>query len=509
MTDSQQHAGSGEEQLERLKRRLEREKSARHQAEALLEERSRELYLANTALAQLAQDLEQRVIERTAELSSEREHAVALAQQDHLTNLLNRRYFNAKLTELCQKLHYRGGRLVVMLIDMDDFKTINDTQGHEGGDFVLCEVARRLGTIAGRGIAARLGGDEFALALTHLPDDAADQQFVADAMAILCQPVDFNGRRLDISTSVGYASIPDHAASMAQLLRYADMALYVSKKQGKGQATGFTNDLRTEADDRRLLELELVLAVERQEIVPWYQPIVDGLTGRTLGVEVLARWHHPYRGLVLPSVFIPIAEERNLLGSMFLQVATKACTEMAQKVKAGELNYLSLNISPKQFKSGNVASVVEQVLTVTDFPATALVLEITEDLIMSDIARAARELAELSQLGVRIALDDFGTGYSNIAALSVLPIQWLKLDRSLTSKLEGSRVGQAIVEAVLQMAAALHIDVVAEGIENRFQAKWLVSAGCRKHQGFFYGRPGPIEELVCVAGAEGSRIAEG
>lgn len=479
-------------------RRLERERSARHQAEALLEERSRELYYANHALEQLAQDLEKRVTERTVELSAEREHALMLAQQDQLTSLLNRRCFTARLTDLCQKARRRRGRLLVMLIDMDDFKAINDTQGHEGGDFVLREVSRRLFALAGSGLAARLGGDEFALALPCLPDEAADAAFAHKLMMALRLPVDFKGRRLNISASIGYTSLPDHAASSSQLLRHADMALYVSKKAGKGQATGFTDDLRAEADERRLLELEMVLAVERQEIQPWYQRIVDGLTGRMLGVEVLSRWHHPYRGLVLPGMFLPIAEERNLLEPMFLQIATRACAEMAPLVHAGKLNYVSLNISPSQFKAGNITATIARILGETGFPATALVVEITEDLIMSDLESAARELAELSRLGVRIALDDFGSGYSNIASLSALPIQWLKLDRSLISNLSGNRVGQAIVEAVLQMAAALHIDVVAEGIETEAQAKWLVAAGCRKHQGFLYGRPGPRDELPDV-----------
>jgi diguanylate cyclase len=487
------------DRLQRIMRRLERERAARHQAEALLEERSRELYYANTALAQLAQELEKRVIERTSELSSEREHAMALAQQDQLTTLLNRRFFTSTLAELCQKARARGGRLVVVLIDMDDFKSINDTQGHEGGDCVLREVSRRLASVVGYGIAARLGGDEFALALSGLQDDAADAAFAYSVIMALREPVDFNGRRLDISASIGYASLPDHAASSAQLLRHADMALYVSKKAGKGRATGFTDDLRAEADERRLLELELILALERREIVPWYQGIVDGLTRRMIGVEVLARWHHPYRGLVLPGVFLPVAEERNLLEAMFLQIATTACAEMAPLVHAGKLNYVSLNISPSQFRAGNITTVIAKILNDTGFPATALVVEITEDLIMSDLVRAGNELAELSRLGIRIALDDFGTGYSNIASLSALPIQWLKLDRSLVSKLGESRVGQAIVEAVLQMASALHIDVVAEGIETDIQSKWLVAAGCRKHQGFLYSRPGPRDDLPCFA----------
>lgn len=501
------HSGDlSDERLARLMRRLERERSARHQAEALLEERSRELYYANAALAQLAQDLEKRVVERTAELSVEREHAMALAQQDQLTTLLNRRCFTSLLTDLCQKVRLRGGRLVVVLIDMDHFKAINDTQGHEGGDFVLREVSRRLALLVGYGVAARLGGDEFALALSDLPDDAADTVFANSVMLALREPVDFNGRQLDISASIGYASLPDHAASSSQLLRHADMALYVSKKLGKGRATGFTDDLRAEADERRLLELELILAVERQEIVPWYQRIVDGRNGRMLGVEVLSRWHHPYRGLVLPGMFLPIAEERNLLEPLFLQIAARACAEMAPMVRAGKLNYVSLNISPSQFKAGNITSTIARILNETSFPATALVVEITEDLIMSDLHRAGRELSELSRLGIRVALDDFGSGYSNIASLSALPIHWIKLDRSLIGKLGDSRVGQAIVEAVLQMAAALHIDVVAEGIETDIQARWLVAAGCHKHQGFLYGRPGPREELPCFTAANEQKM---
>ncbi|THF53850.1 putative bifunctional diguanylate cyclase/phosphodiesterase [Allorhizobium terrae] len=498
-------SGALDDRVERLMRRLEREKSARQQAEALLEERSRELYYANTALAQLAQDLEKRVVARTSELSVEREHAMALAQQDQLTTLLNRRFFTSSLGDLCQKARLRGGRVVVVLVDMDDFKAINDTQGHEGGDIVLREVAQRLSSLVGYGIAARLGGDEFALALSDLPNDMADAVFAQRLIAALNVPVDFNGRKLQISASVGYASMPDHATSSSQLLRHADMALYTSKKAGKGRATGFTDDLRAEADERRLLELELVLAIEKQEIVPWYQTIVDGFTGRTLGVEVLARWHHPYRGLVLPGIFLPLAEERNLLEAIFVQVATKACAEMAPFVAMGKLNYVSLNVSPSQFKTGNITSTIAKILNNTGFPATALVVEITEDLIMSDLGRAASELEELSRLGIRIALDDFGTGYSNIASLSALPIQWIKLDRSLVRKLGENRVGQAIVEAVLQMAAALHIDVVAEGIETEIQSQWLVAAGCRKHQGFLYGRPGPYHELPCFADPTGHK----
>lgn len=483
------------DRIDRLTRRLDREREARRQAEALLEERSRQLYLANCALARQAQELEQRVVQRTAELVQERERALALAQQDQLTGLANRRSFTAVLADACQKRRLNGGRVTVVLIDMDQFKIINDAHGHEAGDVVLREIASRLALACEGGTAARLGGDEFALILDHLPDSEADQAFVGRLGAMLGQPVSFNSRQLDVSASIGYASLPDHAASSTELLRHADLALYVSKKAGLSLATGFDDDLWAEANERRLLELELVLAMDRQEIGPWYQPIVDGANQRVLGVEVLARWHHPYRGLVLPGVFLPLAEERNLLGQLFTQIAMQACTETAPLVRSGKLAYVSINVSPSQFKSGSIAAAVGLILNQTGFPATSLVVEITEDLIMSDLARARRELRELAQLGVRIALDDFGTGYSNISSLSSLPIQWLKLDRSLISRVGDDRVGQVIVQAVLQMAQALSMDVVAEGIETEVQARWLVQAGCRKHQGFLYGRPAPFDEL--------------
>ncbi|MVA34027.1 putative bifunctional diguanylate cyclase/phosphodiesterase [Agrobacterium vitis] len=497
------------DRIDRLTRRLEREREARRQAETLLEARARELYMANCQLARQAEDLEQRVMQRTAELVQERERAMALAQQDQLTGLANRRSFTAVLTDTCQKSRLRGDRITVILVDMDRFKLINDAYGHEAGDAVLREFASRLMVAAGPGTVARLGGDEFALILDHLPDATADHAFVSSFRASLQEPVLFNGKRLEVSASIGYASLPDHAASSTELLRHADMALYVSKKAGLSLATGFDDDLWAEANERRLLELELVLAMDRHEIMPWYQPIVDGASKRILGVEVLARWHHPYRGLVLPGVFLPLAEERNLLDRLFAQVARAACAQTAPLVKAGKLNYVSVNISPSQFKSGNLAMVIASILEQTGFPATALVVEITEDLIMSDMLRAGRELSELSRLGVRVALDDFGTGYSNISSLSSLPIQWLKLDRSLISRVGDDRVGQVIVQAVLQMAQALGIDVVAEGIETEVQARWLVEAGCRKHQGFLYGRPAPLEDLPGFSQPERPSLAAG
>ncbi|MDQ0454569.1 putative bifunctional diguanylate cyclase/phosphodiesterase [Rhizobium paknamense] len=490
MTDDDKQA-----RIERLTRRLERERRARQEAEALLEERARELYLANTELAHLASALEKRVEERTQELVMERERAMALAQQDQLTGIANRRSFTSFLSAACRKAWAHNGRVSVFLLDVDDFKRINDVSGHEAGDAALTEVARRLTPFSGTGQVARLGGDEFALLRHDLKDDAADAKLAAQLVECLKVPFVFGSRTLDISASLGHACLPDQANSSAELLRHADMALFASKKLGRGAATAFSDELRDEAEERRILELELVLALDRGEILPWYQPIVESISGQAKGVEVLARWHHPLRGVVLPSLFLPLAEDRRLLGPLFTQILQRACTELGPLIKAGRLSYVSVNVSPSQFRSGGLSALIQVVLEQTGFPPHALVVEITEDMIMADMSRAARELDELARLGVRVALDDFGTGYSNIASLSRLPINWLKLDRSLIASISNGHVEQAIVRAVLDMARALKIDVVAEGIETAAQAAWLTKAGCMRHQGFYYGRPAPLAVL--------------
>ncbi|WP_051558992.1 putative bifunctional diguanylate cyclase/phosphodiesterase [Allorhizobium undicola] len=486
---------SGQGQMDRLLRRLERERRARAQAETLLEERSRQLYLANHELALLASALEQRVEERTQELVAERERAVALARQDQLTGLANRRNFNDFLSVACSRVWARSGRVSVFLVDVDDFKHINDAHGHEAGDAALTEVARRLSCLSHNGLAARLGGDEFAVVCIDLATEEQEKALAKSIVETLKQPYAFGARSLSIAVSVGHASLPDHANSSAELMRHADMALFASKKAGRATATAFNDDLRDEAEERRLLELELVLALDRGEIVPWYQPIVEGAGRTPKGVEVLARWNHPLRGVVLPSLFLPLAEERKLLGAMFISLFRQACREIGPLISAGKLSYLSVNASPSQFRAGGFAALIQLLLQETGFPPKALVVEITEDVIMTDLTRATREIDELTRLGVRIALDDFGTGYSNIASLSRLPIQWLKLDRSLIARIGDGHVEQAIVRAVLDMARALHIDVVAEGIETERQAEWLISAGCRRHQGYLYGRPTPFDAL--------------
>lgn len=489
-------SATDQQKIARLERRLEREKAARKQAEALLEEKSQALSVANRELAAFAGALEERIIQRTAELTQERERAVSLSRQDLLTGLADRRYHATYLESAVAGALESGHRLAVYLLNVDHFRSINDTLGHAVGDAVLRAVASRLAACPGIDHAARLGGDEFALVATGISDVASAHDLALKMLDTLRQPIVADGRTLDITACIGYGILPDHATTPENLQRFADIALAHAKDHGRSQALGFNEKLRTEVEERRILGAELAQALSCGDILPWFQPIVDTVTGRVAGIEALARWRHPLRGMLSPSLFIPLAEEKNLMEPLFRAMLRRSCQLAAPLVLSGKLSYVSLNASPSQFRTSGLAATVQEVLAETGFPASALVIEITEELVMSNLRTAFRELSQLAKRGVRLALDDFGTGYSNIASLRKLPIDWLKLDRSLLTHVERQPVDQAIVRAVLQMAQGLGVEVIAEGIESKGQADWLSAAGCCRQQGYYYGKPQPFELLL-------------
>lgn len=489
-------AGDGDplDTISRLQRRLERERQARRQAEVLLEEKSRELYMLNRELSLLADDLENRVIERTGELDAERQRALVLAGQDQLTGLANRRRFTALLDEACQRAADGGPPVTLLLLDIDNFRTINETAGNEAGDSVLLRVAQGLARAAGEnGHAARLDGDEFALLLYGQSDTGAVARELSHTLR---EQITVRGRTLDVSCSAGVATAPLDTHVALELQRFAGLALTASREAGRARVTVFDDEIRRRVEDRLVLELELRAAVSTGQIIPWFQPVVDAAQGRVAGAEVLARWNHPLRGIVPPAGFLPVIEELGLMTPMFRSIMTSACTLGAPHVRAGRIDYLSLNVSPEQFLEGSVATVVAEILEATGYPAPALVIEITEEVLMGDTCFFGRELGQLAAMGVRIALDDFGTGYSNIALLRHLPIDWLKLDRSLARDLPESVAGKAIVQAIVQMCQALNLEIVAEGVENEAQSHWLVAQGCQRLQGFYYGRPVPWDDFI-------------
>ncbi len=432
---------------------------------------------------------------RVAELETERGLTLRLAQTDSLTGLVNRGAFT---TELCQRLETaraKGRRLALFVVDLDRFKQLNDTLGHHAGDLFLAEIGERLRCDCGAGeLVARLGGDEFALIA-----DAGDGDISGRAerlLALLTQPHIIYGRAVSPGASVGVAVFPDDAGDAGDLQRFADMALYRVKTAGGRRWSAFDAELRDENERRRTLEAELRRAIPAGEIEPWFQPVVDSRDGRIVGVEVLARWRHPEQGLLTPAAFVPIAEELGLIGRIDEAVFEAGCRLAAPWVKDGLIEVVSFNVSPRDLLDPAFSRKLIGRLAKTDLPATALTVEITETFLLQDMALSRRHIERLNAKGVRIALDDFGTGYSNLRALMHLPIQTVKLDRSLICDVASDPKVAKLVASVLHAARALGVRIVAEGVEEESQAIFLRASGCERMQGYWFARPMPADQMA-------------
>lgn len=427
-----------------------------------------------------------------AELEAERDLTLRLAQTDSLTGLMNRGAFTAELCLRIDEAEAGGGRVCLFVIDLDRFKHLNDTLGHHAGDLLLAEVGARLRYAAAPGeLAARLGGDEFAL-ISPAADVARRAQ---ELVSILAQPHEIYGRMVSAGASVGAAVFPDHAADAGELQRFADMALYRVKTRGGRRWSAFDAELRAEHQARRTLESELRRAIPAGEIEPWFQPVIDSATGRFVGVEVLARWRHPTRGLLAPGAFVPIAEELGLIGEIDEAVFDAACARAAPWAAEGLIDQVSCNVSPRDLLDPAFSRKLIQRLSRTELPATALAVEITESFLLHDLALARRHIERLSSKGVIVALDDFGIGYSNLRALMRLPIQTVKLDRSLIDDVGRDPHVSKLVTSLLHAARSLGVSIVAEGVEDEAQAIFLRAAGCDRMQGYLFARPMPADQM--------------
>ena len=437
--------------------------------------------------------------QRVAELESERALTLRLAQTDSLTGLVNRGAFTAELCERLEHARARGRRLALFVVDLDRFKQLNDTLGHHAGDLFLAEVGERLRADRGEGeLVARLGGDEFALISPLGPRGALDGDPCARAgrlLNLLTQPHAIYGRLVSPGASVGVAVYPDDAADAGDLQRFADMALYRVKLAGGRRWSAFDAELRDENARRRTLEAELRRAIPAGEIEPWFQPVVDAKDGRIVGVEVLARWRHPEHGLLLPAAFVPMAEELGLIGRIDEAVFQAGCTLAAPWVEQGLIEAVSFNVSPRDLLDPAFSRKLIGRLAKTALPATKLTVEITETFLLQDMALSRRHIERLNAKGVRVALDDFGTGYSNLRALMHLPIQTVKLDRSLISDVASEPRVAKLVTSMLHAARALDVRIVAEGVEDQAQAIFLRAAGCDRMQGYWFARPMPADQM--------------
>jgi diguanylate cyclase (GGDEF)-like protein/PAS domain S-box-containing protein len=427
-----------------------------------------------------------------------------LAFHDSLTLLANRSLFTDRVHQAIK--HIDEGRTpAVLFIDLDNFKTVNDSLGHGAGDQLLRGFAHRLvqSTRAGDTVA-RLGGDEFAVLIDHAASEEAAMAVAGQILDACRTPFEIEHRPLRVGASVGVA-LSDRVSTVERLMRNADAAMYAAKSQGKNQAALFRPEMLRAARRRMRIENELAAAIDEGQLEAHYQPIVDLHSRHLVGVEALMRWRHPTRGLVMPGEFIPLAEETGQIVPMTQWILGRACADAAQlqrEMAHGEGLRVSVNVSSRYLNHGNVVPDVRSVLAANGIRPDCLILEVTESLLLENSSQLERTFSELKALGVRLALDDFGTGYSSLAYLHRFPIDILKIDRSFVERLgldptDADGVDAvALARAILSLAEALGLDTVAEGIEHDEQRDTLLRLGCRTGQGYSFGKAMPIAEVL-------------
>lgn len=420
------------------------------------------------------------------------------AFHDALTGLPNRALFLDRLSLALSRTARSDNPVAVVFIDLDSFKVVNDSLGHQAGDHMLLEVTRRLQTcLRPDDTLARLGGDEFTILIENATDNAA--QVVAQRiLKVLEQAIYIQDQACFTSASIGIA-ISERSDDIPQfLLRDADTAMYEAKHNGKGRYCVFDRSMSTKAAERLEMEGELRTAVERGEICLFYQPIVSLETERITGVEALMRWNHPARGVLPPAKFIPIAEESGAIVQLGRYVLNEACRQLTEwresYPEAGELT-MSVNISPKQFEDADLVQNIAAVIEETGVTPSSLKLEITENLTFADANKICDKLDQIKRMGVQIAIDDFGTGYSSMAYLKNFPIDSVKIDRSFVNRLGSDSSDDAIIMAIITLARAMRLDVTSEGIETEEQRSRLIGLGCEYGQGYLFARPASGPEI--------------
>ena len=422
------------------------------------------------------------------------------ALHDELTGLPNRVLFVDRVALALARLPRQEGVVAVVFVDVDQFKVINDSLGHDQGDRLLTMIAERLGRAVRPGdTVARFGGDEFAVLCEDLCDDAEAVAIGERIQAVAAMPFVLDGRDHYVSVSAGIATADTAGPSAADLLRDADSAMYQAKDAGRARSVLFAQAMRTRALHRLDTELSLRRAITEGELRLHYQPIVNLNTGRTDGVEALVRWEHPTKGMILPDEFIPVAEETGLIVPLGEWVLGEACRQThAWHVQHPELAHLAVavNLSGRQIAQADVVSVVANILADTGLDPSTLVLEVTESVLMRDAAYTIAVLGALKSLGVGLSIDDFGTGYSSLSYLKRFPVDILKIDKSFVDGLGTDDEDSAIVRATINLAHSLGLITVAEGTETDIQIRTLVELGCDKAQGYLFCRPQPATAIT-------------
>ena len=452
------------------------------------------------ALCYIAHDVtERKHIE--LELLRNQRHLDHLAHHDSLTGLPNRLFLRNYLDEALQPYQAlespdASTGLAVIFLDLDNFKVINDSRGHNVGDELLVEIARQLKKRVGtNGIVARLGGDEFVVVLRGISGADSVAAEAAAMLAALSSPLRVAGRVIQTSVSIGVTLCPQDARDTDSVLRHADLAMYKAKESGRNNVRFFKAEMTKHARHRLTMEHALRRALNAHQFLVHYHPLIEIATRRIVSLEALVRWEHPRLGLVSPARFIPVAEDSGLIVPIGEYVLRTACEQVVQWQRADvPVVPVAINWSAVQLQRQSVVEVVRRTLSETGIPPQLLLLEITESTLMRDARQHAAALQELRDEGIRIQMDDFGTGYSSLSYLRELPVDTLKIDRSFVNHVDDNPADEAIVRAILAMAESLGLRVVAEGVETAAQLDVLRKHGCQVAQGFFFGRPLPADQ---------------
>jgi diguanylate cyclase (GGDEF)-like protein len=430
------------------------------------------------------------------------DHVQALALFDQVTGLANRTSFCRQVERLLAD-RSEGGPAALFFIDLDGFKSVNDTLGHAAGDQLLARVAGRLREVvmaqigvAGDAVVGRLAGDEFTMFFPALPGHDAASRIARAIQFALGERFDLGSQHVDLGASIGIALHPEHGETLAGLLRAADIAMYHAKHQGRGRAEMFSDALALEAADRAELERDLLLALEREEFLLEFQPQIDIGSGRATTAEALVRWAHPERDLVMPGAFVPVAEESGTIVALGDWVMGRVCETAARWAAAGIGQRIAMNVSTRELGQADFFLRLRHALATHRAPPHMLELEITESLAMDMDARILDQLRALRRDGVRIAIDDFGTGYSNLARLKELPVDRVKIDRSLVRDIVTSAEARTICSAVVGLIQGLGLEVVVEGVETQAQMDMLRVIGCTQFQGYHLAHPTREDDYI-------------
>ena len=427
-----------------------------------------------------------------------------LASHDSLTGLPNREMFNGFLRHAIESAKRHTRKFSVLFIDLDRFKIINDSLGHDAGDTLLVEVGNRLRRgLRSSDVVARLGGDEFVVILEEGAERHEVERIAGELLSLLSQPMQLSGHECHTTASIGIAMYPADGGDIQTLTKNADMAMYLAKEDGKNGFRFFTKEIKSQSIERLTLESALRRALERDQFSLHYQPKIDMASGQITGVEALLRWIHPELGVVSPGQFIPLAEETGLIVPIGRWVLQEACARnMAWQRRGLRPVTMAVNLSPRQFADAHLLHDVDEALLASGMSPVLLQLEVTESMVMRNVARAIKILDAIQSRGIRLAIDDFGTGYSSMSLMKQFPIDTIKIDRSFVRDLPNDSEDQAIAQAIISMGKALGMTVIAEGVETVEQQTFLRNHGCDEMQGFLFSKPLPAKQMARLLRAE-------